>query len=678
LALKGGGLFGEHGPATILRSNFTNNIAFSDANDSNVLGEGGGIHFWATEADIIDCNISSNQAEASGGGAYFGGEGTSFLTNCLLTKNTAGRDGGGVSANIFSQLTIFNCTIADNIITGVGYGGGVYGSYGSYTNIVDSIIWGNSAYYGPQIGIGITASPSTVEVSDSDVQGAQSDAYVEDDCTLIWDPNNLYTDPFFVIGPFGDYYLSQTEVGDPNQTVDSPCVDAGSGSAISVGMSGYTTRTDELFDRGIVDMGYHHLLTLPVEECRVVDLFLDHFINLKDYAVFASNWLRDDCSDDNGWCDGADITFDGNVDWEDLEFYIGCWLVVDNDTPVPNPSEWAIEPYSSSLAPPYSISMAAKTTVDTWSGDVEYYFECVYGDCSDSGWQSDPNYTDSGLDPNTEYGYRVRAKDSRCGDISDLNCTFDPNDPNDPNAPNKTDWSDIRYAITGEEEEPLPDTTPPSPAPVISSYTATSSSITLSATTATDESGVQYYFEDVNAPAFNSGWIANPTWTDVNLVDDTMYTYRVKARDMSPLYNETEWSPPFDANTLAEGEEPPELQAPVIVGANQVQVGIYWHHIITAEATAEDPLYFRFVCLEQSIYNSAWVPRDGNAVDTFAHPVMPGVYPDATITRGGGVITYDIAPGLSWNLWQWKVCGSNNPSGAPSLCSAPVGMPPPF
>jgi len=327
--------------------------------------------------------------------------------------------------------------------------------------------------------------------------------------------------------------------------------------------------------------------------------------------------------------------------------------------------------------------MAAKTTVDTWGGDVEYYFECVYGDCSDSGWQSEPNYTDSGLDPNTEYGYRVRAKDSRCGDISDLNCTFDPNDPNDPNAPNKTDWSDIRYAITGEEEEPLPDTTPPSPAPMtfeVYPHATSSTTIAMTATTATDESGVQYYFECITDDV-NSGWISEPNWTDVNLVPDTMYTYRVKARDESPLYNETEWSPPFDANTLAEGEEPnepPELQAPVIVGANQVQVGIYWHHIITAEATAEDPLYFRFVCLEQSIYNSAWVPRDGNAVDTFAHPVMPGVWPDATITRGSGIIEYDIAPGLSWNLWQWKVCGSNNPSGTPSLCSAPVGMPPPF
>ena len=149
-----------------------------------------------------------------------------------------------------------------------------------------------------------------------------------------------------------------------------------------------------------------------------------------------------------------------------------------------------------------------------------------------------------------------------------------------------------------------------------------------------------------------------------------MYTYRVKARDMSPLYNETGWSPSFDANTLAEGEEPPELQAPVIVGANQVEVGFYWHHIITARATDEDPLYFRFVCLDQSIFNSAWVPRDGNAVDTFDHPVVPD-WPDATITRGGDVITYDMAVGVSWNLWQWQVCGSNEEDYDPALCSDP-------
>ena len=172
-AFQGGGLFGEHGPATIRHSNFTNNIASSDANDPNVviLGEGGGLHFWATDADIIDCNISSNQAEASGGGVFFGGESTPSLTNCLLTKNMAGKSGGGISTDIFTSLTISNCTIAGN--TGLEYGGGVYCSYNSYVDIINSIIWNNVGINGSQLavatGFEYDPSPSTVNVSYSDV-----------------------------------------------------------------------------------------------------------------------------------------------------------------------------------------------------------------------------------------------------------------------------------------------------------------------------------------------------------------------------------------------------------------------------------------------------------------------------------------------------------------------------
>ncbi|GAH24037.1 unnamed protein product, partial [marine sediment metagenome] len=108
-------------------------------------------------------NISSNQAEASGGGVYFGsdihasGENASSLINCLLTNNTAGRDGGGVSNNLSSQLMIANCTIAINRVTGIDfptkYGGGLYCFDESNTDIIDSILWGNTGEFGSQIAI---------------------------------------------------------------------------------------------------------------------------------------------------------------------------------------------------------------------------------------------------------------------------------------------------------------------------------------------------------------------------------------------------------------------------------------------------------------------------------------------------------------------------------------------
>ncbi|MFA4980961.1 MAG: right-handed parallel beta-helix repeat-containing protein, partial [Candidatus Omnitrophota bacterium] len=66
---------------------------------------------------------------------------------------------------------------------------------------------------------------------------------------------NISTDPLFVTGPDGDYYLSQTAAG---QEADSPCVNAGSRE---VEADDGTTRTDQKPDSGILDMGYHYLIT---------------------------------------------------------------------------------------------------------------------------------------------------------------------------------------------------------------------------------------------------------------------------------------------------------------------------------------------------------------------------------------------------------------------------------
>jgi hypothetical protein len=41
------------------------------------------------------------------------------------------------------------------------------------------------------------------------------------------------------------------------QTVDSPCIDAGSATAVAANLGGRTTFTDHSPDVGIVDLGYH-------------------------------------------------------------------------------------------------------------------------------------------------------------------------------------------------------------------------------------------------------------------------------------------------------------------------------------------------------------------------------------------------------------------------------------
>jgi len=135
------------------------------------------------------------------------------------------------------------------IINNYGAGGdGIYAENSAVT-LTNNIIALN--LYGLRVTGAITAT-----ISNNDVWGN-----ITADYSGLPDPTgsqgNIKLDPRFVAGPLGSYYLSQTAAG---QSVNSPCVDAGSASAASLGLDQLTTRTDVKVDQGIVDLGYHYLL----------------------------------------------------------------------------------------------------------------------------------------------------------------------------------------------------------------------------------------------------------------------------------------------------------------------------------------------------------------------------------------------------------------------------------
>ena len=76
-------------------------------------------------------------------------------------------------------------------------------------------------------------------------------------------------------------------------------------------------------------------------------------------------------------------------------------------------------------------------------------------------------------------------------------------------------------------------------------------SIRMTAATASDPNGVEYYFEETssNPGGSSSGWQDSPFYRDTGLSPDTQYTYRSKARDKSPNLNETAWSEPNSVTT---------------------------------------------------------------------------------------------------------------------------------
>ncbi|MGD0572722.1 MAG: right-handed parallel beta-helix repeat-containing protein [Sedimentisphaerales bacterium] len=173
-AYQGGGMFGQNGSISINGSIFSSNISSVEANDSNVIGQGGALDFLSANANIVDTNISGNIAQEIGGGLYLGGSNSTVIHNCIVINNSAGQMGGAVAAGTSAQVQVANCTIANNIAV-ADMGGGLLSSDGSYVNVINSILWDNKAGLGAngnQIAVDGTDSPASMQVTYSDVQDA--------------------------------------------------------------------------------------------------------------------------------------------------------------------------------------------------------------------------------------------------------------------------------------------------------------------------------------------------------------------------------------------------------------------------------------------------------------------------------------------------------------------------
>ena len=251
--------------------------------DRTADARGGGMFLNTAIPDMILVNVSNNlcRAELSelkhsrldqrstlwanvkGGGVYFDHErqepGTrdpQGVVNCLISGNTANAEfftgpsttvtGEIKAGGIFYSGPMSQTTVTDNLAQATTSGtqareldlaGG--GAWGNFT-AANSIFWNNTPDQA-------TGSPV---ITYSDVQDG-------------WPgEGNMDSDPMFVAGPTGEYYL---EFSAPSA---SPCIDAGSIPADSVildcpvgniTMAMLTTRNDAITDTGTVDLGYHYL-----------------------------------------------------------------------------------------------------------------------------------------------------------------------------------------------------------------------------------------------------------------------------------------------------------------------------------------------------------------------------------------------------------------------------------
>ena len=225
--------------------------------------------FWNSTGVIRDCILDNNDAtntvgqNAVGGGIFNWWNCPLSIRNSLITNNTAeataagaNSSGGGICSGMMATpLTLNNCTISDNQANstlGNGYGGGIYLAGTATENFTNCIFWNNSASTdGNEINV---VSSNGVNLNYCDYDNSAND--IADPLSRINPTNCINTNPRFVVGTKGNYYLEHNGVGSGTQ--DSPCINAGSDTAANLGLDTKTTRVDDITDSGTVDLGYHY------------------------------------------------------------------------------------------------------------------------------------------------------------------------------------------------------------------------------------------------------------------------------------------------------------------------------------------------------------------------------------------------------------------------------------
>jgi parallel beta-helix repeat protein len=454
------------------------------------------------------------------------------------------------------------------------------------------------------------------------------------------------------------YFLSQIAAG---QTDTSICVDKGHADVNTANLYKHTTRTDLVIEDldSIVDLGYHYVRSSEF----ISDLNYDGRVNMTDYYLFLRHWLDQDCEFPD-WCQGADLNRDGAVNFRD-DAIIAADIndgLRETTPPEPNPMTWDVVPTSTGAT--LAANMTATKARDNYGGIIEYLFEKTIDGSSTSyiGWSTDRTLYDSGLTKGKTYGYRVKARDRSL---------------------NETDWSMIGYVTAG--------LMPPPAAPInLQAVAISQTQINLAWTDlSTDELGFKIERRTATNPYTQIVKVAAnvTTFSDTGLTPATAYTYRVRAynTDSNSAYSNeasaTTQTPPPEPNTpvMIIGASDPNSNETAVTDPNTGKT--YWYHRIVATVPdfgGATPVWFKFVCLTNSVFSSPWISDAATFPINLTHPVS-SKYPMAIVSVNGTTVNYYIMVkegGSFGYAMRWQVCASYSATGDSAACSASQRIPP--
>jgi len=290
----GGGVYNNNGSSTLSNCIFISNSAkdgagmLNEYDSSPILTycifsgnladvDGGGmLNAYNSSPTLTSCTFSANVAAASSGGMLNYHDCNAILMNCLFNNNNA-TDYGGAMMNLHnSNAVLTNCTIIEN--SAIILGGGVY-DYNCVPTLTNCILWNNSD------------SSGTTKSAQIYTAGATEMPVINYSCLQGWTGalggiGNIGADPCFADADNGDYHL-KSQAGRWKPSI--------------------YTKLD------------------PAD---------DDFIDLTDFAAFASSWGQ------QGESIPADLDNSGLVDLADLKLlfdnylanYLGGNWVIDDVT----------------------------------------------------------------------------------------------------------------------------------------------------------------------------------------------------------------------------------------------------------------------------------------------------------------------------------------------------------
>jgi len=250
----------------LVNLNMSNPFVINSKFIANISPVGGGMYNNMSSPNVDGCTFLQNAAQFTSGDTGHGGaivgenETTLRLSNSEFFENNADNYGGSILLLWSTSSVIVNCLFAENTTAESD----IYVTHQSNLDFSSSTMVASDEYHGPAISATDRSSATLVNSivrgfgNPSVYKAADGSSANATFCNIengFVGEGNIDSNPHFTSGPRGDFYLSSTAAG---QIEDSPCIDAGSDTVINIGLQNLTTRQDGVFDKSIIDMGYHY------------------------------------------------------------------------------------------------------------------------------------------------------------------------------------------------------------------------------------------------------------------------------------------------------------------------------------------------------------------------------------------------------------------------------------